>query len=107
MKKIDRLLNKARQIKKSWGIWPCMVYYSEFLGKWCVDLVARNKHTDAKISENKQYDSAEEAIEGCEKFIEQYGVETEPVAIVVNDLPGGEDDETGENTIETVEPNGS
>ena len=107
MKNIDRLLSKAQKIKKSWGVWPCMVYYSELLGKLCVYLVARNKRTGAKISENKQYVSAEAAIEGCGEFIEKYGVETEPVTIVVNDLPGGEEDEAGENTIETVEPNGS
>lgn len=106
MKTIDRLLLKAKELKDSWQIWPCMVSYSAEEGKWCACLAAGNRSTREKITCQEYFDDMDSAVQRCHDFIEKYGSGTDEITIIINDiLPGGEGYE--ESASEAVNPNGS
>lgn len=106
MKTIDRLLLKAKGIKGSWEVWPCVVSYSMEKGKWCACLAAGNEATKEKITSEEYFDDMDLAVKCCEDFIDKYGAKFEEHTIIINDLlPGG--DIYKKDTFENVNTNGS
>lgn len=106
MKTIDRLLIKAKELKESWQVWPCMVSYSADEGKWCACLAAGNRSTREKITSKEYFDNMDSAVQCCHEFIEKYATDRDEVTVIIDDiLPGGV--KYGESTIETINPNGS
>lgn len=105
MKTIDRLLLKAKGLKESWQVWPCMVGFDLEQGKWRARLAAGNKSTREKITSDEYFDHVDSAVQCCYDFIKKYGSELDEITIIINDiLPGGEAHE--ESTSETVDPYG-